>query len=323
MTERTQLFDKKLLLGGILGLAVGDALGVPFEFAERPILDAHPVTDMIGHRTYDLPEGTWSDDTSLTLCLIESLLEGLDYYDIAAKFVHWRRQGLWTATGKVFDIGNTTQIAIDRMIQGIDPVKCGLDDFNTNGNGSLMRVLPLAFYLHGADEENTRNVVFNISSLTHRHMISKLACWFYVKIAMNLISGKEKTDAIDKAFKQVSDWANDNNHNDDWDYLIRCNSNIKNVDRNDIKSFGYVINTFEVALWSFLRTNSYEEAVLTAVNFGRDTDTNAAVAGGLAGIYYKGNIREDWLEKLKRREDIVSLCDSFYSSIAGKIGSNP
>ena len=315
MVNNVQFFNKSLLLGGILGLAIGDALGVPYEFAERSILEAHPATDMIGHRTYDLPEGTWSDDTSLTLCLMESLLEGLDYYDIAAKLVHWRRQGLWTATGRVFDIGNTTQIAIERMIQGIDPVKCGLDDFNTNGNGSLMRILPLAFYLYGSDEENTRNVVFNISSLTHRHMISKLACWLYIKIAMNLITGLNKADAIDKAFKQVSDWANNYGHTDDWGEFNRCNTNIKNIDRKDIKSFGYAINTLEVSLWCLLRTNNYEDAVITAVNFGKDTDTNAAVTGGLAGIYYKGNIRKDWLDKLKRREDMVSLCDSFYEKI--------
>jgi ADP-ribosylglycohydrolase len=135
------------ITGGIYGLCVGDALGVPVEFAARDELEKDPVTDMRGYGTYNMPPGTWSDDTSLTLCLLESLAQGLDYADIMQRFYSWLFESAYTPHGHTFDCGKTTMEAIYRFARGTEPVLCGGAAETDNGNGSLMRILPLAFYL--------------------------------------------------------------------------------------------------------------------------------------------------------------------------------
>ena len=127
----------------LLGIAVADALGVPVEFQSREYLKENPVTDMLEYGTYDQPKGTWSDDTSLSLCLAESILEGLDLNRLAQKFIVWKNDGYMTPHGYMFDIGDTTRASIERMEQGIAPELCGFSHENDNGNGSLMRFLPL------------------------------------------------------------------------------------------------------------------------------------------------------------------------------------
>ena len=144
---------KNIVLDGIMGLAVGDALGVPVEFESRENLRNNPVKGMMGYGTYNQPEGTWSDDTSLTLCLLEALIEReYKVTSLANKFVKWYQKAEYTATGKMFDIGRSTYDAINRIISGINPVDAGGKSEYDNGNGSLMRILPLAFYLKDEEE---------------------------------------------------------------------------------------------------------------------------------------------------------------------------
>lgn len=136
-----------MIKDALLGLAIGDALGVPYEFKPRKEFEVKPVDDMDGYRTYNLPPGTWSDDTSLSLCLAEALINGFDLDSIATNFQKWFRSNYWTARGEVFDVGITTRESIDRLSRGIKPDLAGGFDEDENGNGSLMRILPLLFYI--------------------------------------------------------------------------------------------------------------------------------------------------------------------------------
>ncbi len=281
----------------IMGLVVGDALGVPFEFAKR---DTFTATDMIGYGTYNQPVGTWSDDSSMTMATVTSLakLGKIDLHDIMINFYKWYRFDAFTPYGKVFDIGNTTKAAINRFLKGESVHKCGGDSVMNNGNGSLMRILPLAFI-----DCNFQDI-YNVSSLTHAHDISKTACAFYVNTARNLIRGRKKLTAIY-----------------DYEYRLPKEFNrirrIYELSRDDIRSTGYVIDTLEAALWCFLSAKSYKECVLTAVNLGEDTDTVAAIAGGLAGIYYgiggENGIPEEWIEQIAQKDWIKLRCDEFES----------
>ena len=306
--------------GGILGLAVADALGVPVEFKSRESLLKSPVTDMFGHGTYNQPEGTWSDDTSMILCLVDSLSnDGLDYKKIMDNFAAWVKHGDYTPYQEVFDIGNATKQAVVNYIQGIEPFKCGGRNDNDNGNGSLMRILPIAFYIvgkYGLDCETATivDIVHKTSSLTHGHMRSQIACGIYVMIAIELIKGRILCYAIQNGIQQAFSYYSEN-HESKYEikkYTRVKSKGFKDLKESEIKSSGYVVDTLEAALWCLLNTDNYKDCVLKAVNLGEDTDTVAAVAGGLAGIAYGiKQIPEEWLSKLVRREYIEQLCDAF------------
>jgi ADP-ribosyl-[dinitrogen reductase] hydrolase len=173
--------NKDKIFGGIFGLIVGDALGVPVEFVPREVLKKNPVTDMIGYGTYNQPPGTWSDDSSLTLCLVDSLCNGFNLNDIAKKFIKWYEEAYWTPFGEVFDVGNTTRIAINNLIYGIPPEKAGPSDEKSNGNGSLMRILPISFYVKNLDLDEQFDIPHKVSSITHGHPRSLIACGYYVQ----------------------------------------------------------------------------------------------------------------------------------------------
>lgn len=246
-----QHIDK--LKGAIYGLAVGDAIGVPYEFQSRGTFNC---TDMIGYGTNKQPKGTWSDDTSMTLALMDSINRcngRIDVKDIRKAFKDWMNNADYTPFGDVFDIGGTTELALT--------IGFGINNPEANGNGSLMRTLPLAFIDDITDKE-----IADVSAITHAHSISKNACIQYVRIAKNLLNGIEVNEAIDKGMG----------------FKLR----IKDYTEDNIFSDGYVISTLWAALWAVATTNSYEECILKAINLGNDTDTVGAVAGGLAGIIY-------------------------------------
>ena len=307
---------KNIVLDGIMGLAVGDALGVPVEFESRENLRNNPVKGMMGYGTYNQPEGTWSDDTSLTLCLLEALIEReYKVTSLANKFVKWYQKAEYTATGKMFDIGKSTYDAINRIIGGINPVDAGGKSEYDNGNGSLMRILPLAFYLKDEEDIEKRvEKIYEVSSITHGHMRSKIACHFYIEMAISLIKGKNLKDSYLDAVVIIKEHYKDE---EELKYFNRVLSgDIYKLDESEIKSSGYVIDTLEAALWCILTTNSYKEAVLKAVNLGQDTDTVGAVTGGLVGIYYgMDQIPNEWIEAIKNKKLINNLSQSLYNKM--------
>lgn len=308
--------EEKQLLGSILGFCVGDALGVPLEFSSREDRKKDPVQEMRAYGTSHQYFGTWSDDTSMTLCLMESLIDGYNVHDIADKFCKFYYDNYWTPYNKVFDIGNTTALAINRMKDGINPVGCGGSTERDNGNGSLMRILPLAFYLKNMDDEDKIRITEEVSSLTHSHKRSKLACIFYVELVTNLIKGFSKEDSYKNAINYI--YANCNeSYKKEINYYDRIlNGNIHRLSEDEIRSTGYVVYTLEAVMWCFLNTNNYKDSIFKAINLGGDTDTIAAITGGLSGIYYGLNkIPSNWIQCLARKKEIYNLCIKFADSL--------
>jgi ADP-ribosyl-[dinitrogen reductase] hydrolase len=179
----------------IIGVAVGDALGVPVEFIARDKLLISPVTNMIGYGTHNQPPGTWSDDTSLTLCLAEMLCNGYSIKRLAGYFVNWREYGFYTAHGNVFDIGIATSASIQNIITGTPPLLAGGNDEQSNGNGSLMRILPLLFFIKDKPIEERFRYTSEVSSVTHRHIRSIISCFIYLEFARYVLEGNDKKDA--------------------------------------------------------------------------------------------------------------------------------
>jgi len=311
---------KNKILGGILGLAVADAVGVPVEFQSRESLRRNPVTEMTGYGTYNQPPGTWSDDTSLTLCLMESLTnKKIDYTDIMQRFLLWLDKGQYTAHGEVFDVGIATRKALHRFRKGTEPLKCGGTSEQDNGNGSLMRILPLAFYCKSTEDKAFMDIIHNVSSLTHAHTRSQIACGVYLIIARNLLDESDLKSIISSSLKKVKEYyGNKKEYAEDLKHYRRIfDTGFANLPEKEIKSSGYVVDTLEAALWCLLNTSNYKDCVLKAVNLGEDTDTVAAVAGGLAGMFYGvEGIPKKWLNQLARREYIEKLCEDFYDSLS-------
>ncbi|PWN68682.1 ADP-ribosylglycohydrolase family protein [Chryseobacterium phosphatilyticum] len=298
---------------GIFGVCIGDALGVPVEFKSRDYLKRFPVINMQEFGSHQQPKGTWSDDSSLTFCLAEELTKGYDLEKIGQSFVKWVKYGHWTAHGRLFDIGGTTRETIGRLIKGESARFSGNIFEEDNGNGSLMRILPLAFYLK--DEENPEKLyqtVKEVSTITHGHFRSVFACLIYVIFAIQLIKNKNKTEAYTSMQEIVLEYAEKQ-----WFSLSEIElfqrilkNDISNYSEDKIASGGYVLHSLEASLWCFLNSDCYSEAVLKAVNLGEDTDTTAAITGGLAGIYYGfENIPKEWIDVLVRKDDIEVLCD--------------
>lgn len=312
------LYNK--ILGGFFGLCVGDALGVPYEGNNRKLMKKNPATDMIGYGSHFQPAGTWSDDSSLSFCLAESICDGLDYKNIADKFVAWLHKGYWTPYGKAFDIGMTTRIAIGNLKKGIDPLLAGGVGEFSNGNGSLMRILPLAFYLRNHNLAEQFNITHRVSDLTHRTLRSEMACGIYIQFAINLINGLNPLDAYNKMQEVANKFYSQNEFIKELPHFKRIlKSKIYRIPESKIKSSGYVIDTLEASLWCVLNNESYVDTVLSAVNLGYDTDTTACVAGGVAGIYYGfKSIPDKWINKIARKNDIKKLAKKFYLSLNKK-----
>jgi ADP-ribosylglycohydrolase len=294
----------------LLSTATADALGVPVEFKPRAYLKEHPVTDMQEFGTHHQPKGTWSDDTSLMLCLAESIVEGLDVNKLAQKFIAWKNDNYWTARGWVFDIGIGTRIAIERLEKGELPeLAGGFEEFD-NGNGSLMRILPLITIMQNLSIDERFEWTKKVSSLTHAHIRSVMACFYYLEFAKKIIEGADKWAAYNELQLELSSYFENRgiNPKEIANFNRLLNNDISKIQEDDIKSSGYVIHTLEASIWCILNTNSYKEAVIKAVNLGEDTDTTAAVTGGLAGLIYGiAEIPQNWLAVLARKEDIVNL----------------
>lgn len=294
----------------LLGVAIGDALGVPVEFMSREQLGKNPVEDMIGDGTHGQLAGTWSDDSSLTFCLAEALLEDGALEAIAQNFVLWYTENYWSARGEVFDIGKTTKEAILRLKNGVPPTESGLTKETDNGNGSLMRVAPLVFFLRDKPIHKRFEIVRQVSSITHAHIRSVIACFYYLEFALQILEGKDLQKIYTELQNSIPNFLYsifiDEKEVNIFYRLL--NSNIAEVSIDNIKSSGYVVDTLEASIWCLFNADSYKNAVLKAVNLGRDTDTIAAVTGGLAALHFGlRGIPVKWKYELARIDDIEEL----------------
>ena len=303
--------ELRLLTQSLLfGVAVGDALGVPVEFMDREALKFEPVTDMTGYGTYNLPPGTWSDDSSLTFCLAEALTHGFDLNEIGRNFVRWYRENFWTPHGEVFDIGITTRQAILKIMEGESPEMAGGRNEHDNGNGSLMRISPLLFYLPDKPVQERYHITEKVSSITHGHVRSVISCFYYLEFARLLLEGNDKFDI----YHQLKTFIHEHlvaleipaREIEKFDRILR--GDIFTLEEYEIQSSGYVLHTLEASVWCLMTTDSYRDAVLKAVNLGDDTDTTGAVTGGLAGLLYGfESIPKAWIRQLAKKEEIEGL----------------
>ena len=260
---------RNYVLDGIMGLCVADALGVPVEFMERRSLKRNPVVNMREYGTYNQPKGTWSDDTSMTLCLLDSLSNGLDYDNIMTKFLDWFKKGEYTPYGQAFDIGNGTRRALMRFEEGTPALECGGKSDHENGNGSLMRILPIVFYLrskYGRDftsKDEAFQIIHNISALTHAHKRSKIACGIYISIASELFKEVDLKGAIESGiYKAMEYYRNQNEFAEELNHYRRIESkDFEKTNIDKIKSSGYVVHTIEAAIWCLLNTKNYKDCV--------------------------------------------------------------
>lgn len=305
----------------MIGHAVGDALGVPVEFASREEVDANPVEDMEGFGTYPYPAGTWSDDTSMSVAALDSLAKGeIDWNEIMCNFGKWLQDGDYTPSGEVFDAGRTCVKAIvNYFANNTKAIESGGTDEYSNGNGSLMRIHPFSLFLYTKGNFDLQ-IIHNASALTHAHKRSQMACGIYSFVLWELLKSPSKAAVVcglSKAKRFYHEWDEMKSyykmlfrrigltelHFEDPDTFERAK-------RDEIKSSGYVVDTIEAAIWCLMNTHSYKECVLTAVNLGDDTDTFAAIAGGLAGALYGYEaIPQEWRNTLIKRDYIEEMCE--------------
>lgn len=302
----------------LLGVCLGDALGVPVEFEDRAFLTSSPVTTMIGYGTHQQPPGTWSDDGSMTLCLAQAMAEGFDLKRLAAYFIAWQSEAFWTANNKVFDIGITSSKAIRNLLNGISPELAGGTKEYDNGNGSLMRILPLVLLIKDKNIDERYDFTKQVSSLTHRHEISIVACFYYLEFARLVILGQSPIDAYQSLKETLGDFLGNVGIKGETIALFKrlLVDDIHTLNVDDIQSSGFVLHTLEASIWCILTTNDFSTAVLKAVNLGDDTDTTGAVAGGLAALIYgHESIPSEWLEVLARRKDIEELAETLNNAL--------
>lgn len=302
------------ILGGLWGAVVGDALGVPVEFRSRAQVQRDPVTDLREFGTYQQPKGTWSDDSSLMLCSVDSLnRHSFDTADMGHRFVQWSQARLWTPWGKVFDIGNATRQALTRMEQAIPPEEAGGTTESSNGNGSLMRILPVALRFFSEPPEQLLAFAHRASCLTHRHPRSQMACSIYCLMASSLLRGESPRAAHASAAATARQLYRQPPYAPEWAHFEQAlTPQLATLPEADIPSSGYVVATLTAALWCLLTTRDYSGAVLRAVNLGEDTDTTGIVTGGLAGVHYGLDaVPERWRRSMARAEDLGGLFTHF------------
>ena len=309
-----------LVKGAILGHIVGDTLGVPVEFYPREKLQSKPVDKMLSYGTHRMPIGTWSDDSSMMLCTLASINEKqtLDFDDIMIRFSRWAKEGYMTPHGKPFGVGRTTLKALGNFWRGKAALNCGCVSEKDNGNGSLMRILPIALYNafileNSCVEERIQNI-HKVSSLTHAHKRSCIACGIYYFILEELTK-RQDVISVWNGLKKAQDYYK--NDPESLAFKRLFSSDFAVLPKSEIKSSGYVVDTLEAAIWCLLNSCSYKETVLQAVNLGGDTDTIAAVSGGLSGVLYGNDgVPKEWLDLIVDKDNISLMCCAFERLIA-------
>ena len=310
---------KSRIKAAIIGFIVGDALGVPVEFTTREERKLRPVCGMQSGGTHEQIAGTWSDDTSMTLCMMKSIIsKGIDYTDQMERFADWLWNATNTAHDEVFDVGGSTKMSIFNFVKGRSALECGEQSENCCGNGSLMRMLPIALYIIGKYkntklDEQAAMIIHSASKMTHAHPKCQMACGIYCDIVFHIFCGNNLSNSIKQGIEDALTYYQ---QQDNFVNVISDFEKLRNIDclrEEQIKSSGYVVHTLEASLWCLINTTTYSECVLNAVNLGDDTDTVAAIAGGLAGLWYGyDEIPGIWISTLAKNEEIQKLTDKFF-----------
>ncbi len=300
--------------GCLLGLAVGDALGTTLEF-KRPGTFM-PLTEMVGGGPFDLRPGQWTDDTSMALCLAESLLEcdGFDPRDQMQRYVRWWREGYLSSTGTCFDIGNTVAGALRRFMDAGSPY-AGSTAPRSAGNGSLMRLAPVPLFFAAEGPEKAIKMSGESSRTTHGAVAAVDGCRYMAALILGALAGVSKEDLLSPFF--TPEGAENIWQIDPLTAAVAtvASGSFSAKGTAQIRGSGYVVDSLEAALWAFNQSTSFEEGALLAVNLGDDADTTGAVYGQLAGAFYgESGIPARWLEKLCQGDFIGELAARLYST---------
>ena len=321
---------KNIYLNGIMGVVIGDALGCPVEFVNREELEASPVTDMGEYGTFNMPKGTWTDDSSMTMATLDALRYGYDIKRIEDNFVKWLFEGKYTPAGNTFDVGATCEMAITRYkeAQLSDTIHLyGLQDEYSNGNGSLMRIMPMCLFSYELlqsgiiTEEGAISMIHDVSAITHAHLRSQIACGLYFFIVNEILSNRRSlVECIDAGLQRGFSYYRVHYDEKELSHYSRLFDleKFRRLSISDIRSTGYVVDSLEASIWSLVNTSNFKSAVLKAVNLGGDADTIAAITGGLAGLYYGlEEFPREWMYVIQRKEWIEKKCEEVARSDKG------
>lgn len=285
--------------GCLLGLAVGDAVGTTVEF--RPRGSFQPLTDLVGGGPFNLEAGQWTDDTSMALCLASSLVEcgGFDARDQMERYCRWSEHGYLSSIGVCFDVGNTVASALRRYRQTSDPWAGSTDPWSA-GNGNIMRLAPIPI-LYFPDIDKTEHFAAESSRTTHGADECLDGARFFSRALIRAFSGRSKDEIV---------LADSDVFSGSPAIVAIARGNYREKAESEIRGSGYVVESLEAAMWCFVRTGCFADAVLQAANLGDDADTTAAVCGQIAGAYYgESGIPPSWLEKLAMCREIRNLAD--------------
>ena len=314
----------------LLGAAVGDAFGVPYEFLPRSAISKLEINDMIGKDTNPpfksrwsemIPSGSYSDDTSMIVATMDSMVrnQAIDYEHIMHNYLLWWEKGKYSSLPYPFGLGAIIGDSLERYQIGFNPTECGGKDFMDNGNGSLMRILPFSLYCINKDltDEETLDVITKGSSLTHGHEISIMACFMYTIFLRELIRTRNKN----LAFGKMIGFEYDKYFSKETVELYkRINDPNFRLKIDDIKESGYVVDTLETVMYAIMNSNNYRDTIENCVRIGYDTDTSACIAGSLAGVLYGANtIPKEWLDKLRKRDYLESLSMGFKNALENMV----
>jgi ADP-ribosyl-[dinitrogen reductase] hydrolase len=303
-------FDR--FLGCLSGLAAGDALGTTLEFKAPGTFE--PVEDMVGGGPFGLEAGQWTDDTSMALCLAESLIEtgGFDPADQMRRYVRWWRQGHLSSTGACFDIGNTIRAALMNFEATGEPFSGGTLPHSA-GNGSIMRLAPVPLFFAG-DPENAMEMAGESSRTTHGLPVCVDACRYMAAILVGALKGAAKEEILSSHYSPLAGY---------WNRRPLCPEieeiaagSFKDRQPPQIKGSGYVVKSLEAALWAFYHTADFSAGALKAVNLGDDADTTGAVYGQIAGAFYgAAGVPARWLARLALRERIEGFAERLWKGV--------
>ena len=298
--------------GALLGLAAGDALGTTLEF--KPPGTFAPLSDMIGGGPFHLKPGEWTDDTSMALCLAESLIEkrGFDAKDQMDRYCRWHEEGYLSSNGRCFDIGNTVAGALASYRRTGDPF-AGSEAPHAAGNGSLMRLAPIPLFF-ASNPKQAIHYASESSRTTHGTKAAVDACRYFAGLIVGALHGMPKAELLSPYFNPTDEPSFWNENSLDQKIAAIAAGSFKRKDPPEIRGTGYVVDSLEAALWAFDRSESFREGALLAVNLGDDADTTGAIYGQIAGAFYGAEqIPAEWRVRLTMHDSIQHKADQLFA----------
>lgn len=295
--------------GCLVGLAVGDAVGTTLEFQKPGTFQ--PISDMVGGGPFGLRPGYWTDDTSMALCLAESLIihKGMNHLDQMGRYLNWYQHGYLSSTGTCFDIGNTVHGALMAFERSGNPISGSEDPFSA-GNGSLMRLAPVPMF-YAANPERAIGMCAESSTTTHRTVVCLDACRYYGGLIVAALQGVSKDEILSAGYCPIGKTWGEFELNEAVEKIAQ--GSFKKLGPPEIAGRGFVVKSMEAALWAFHNSANFREGCLLAANLGDDADTTAAIYGQLAGAFYGlDGIPESWRIKLHLRNEILGMADEIW-----------